>query len=150
MTILSLRYLALHCPGWLLDDLEDRLYMDSGGEGALEGRRRFYGPFYNVRVASSPFKCGIALEPQPAHTKENYEQKYGRKLSIFPCFFQLFWRYLLKMLFIFLPCVCVCVCAGFGVPGIFLMNGQSQAAPSVSLVQHEPEATEVHVGHDIV
>ena len=67
--------------------------------GALKGWR-MGGPF---------------LPPQPPHTRQKYEQKYGPQTAEFALFWSIWGHILSRFLFIFLPCMW-----GAGVTGVFL------------------------------
>ena len=47
----------------------------------------------------------IILKPQPPHTRQKYEQKYGPETAEFALFSSILGLFLSRFLFIFLPCM---------------------------------------------
>ena len=48
---------------------------------------------------------GVFLKPQPPHTRQKYEQKYGPQTAKFALFWSIWGHVLSRCLFIFLPCM---------------------------------------------
>ena len=84
--------------------------------------RTAYTPSWNQPNAT-PWLCwGFFLRPQPPHTRQKYDQKYGPQTAEFALFWSI-WRHILyRCLFIFLPCMW-----GAGVTSVFLICNSDQA-----------------------